>query len=253
MLTSRADIYFDLDNKQQEALRKDVDKDIQLVGKEAIPEIAKSLRALNKELAGAKVNSEKTKVILGQADDALKKGAACFNSSAQKLTASLSEEQFHHFRKKMLNDIEESSRETSTPQLALKKSTEFYTKGLTYWTGSVSDEQRKRVTTFLKSNPYPWKLQNESRKKVLDGFIDKRRSPQELEKYVKEFFTDHESLRTPEFQAALKNHRVAATKFVFEDLWPKLSPAQKSKLKANLVAKAELLEDFAQKKAQGVP
>ena len=77
--------------------------------------------------------------------------------------------------------------------------------------------------------------------------MDKRKSPQELEKFVSSLLGNYEAFRTPEFQTALGQHRLALKKFLFEDLWPQLSPAQKSTFKTNLTAKAEMLEDLARR------
>lgn len=246
-MASKADSYFDLNRKQEENFRKDIDKDFQTARQKVFPEIASSLRTLNRELNSEKVNSAKLIKITKDIEGSFKKTTAHFDSAALKLSASLSEEQFQHFRKMTLKDIENSAEDSNSPQRSLEKSVKVYSKGLSAWLGSVSQDQKNEIKIFLKAHPYPWALQNESRRKLLDQFMDKRQNPAELEKLIRAFLQDYEPFRTTAFQAAFETHELAAKKFLFEELWPRLSAAQKDQVRTNLIAKAELLEDLARK------
>jgi hypothetical protein len=247
MTVTKADSYFNLDDKQENELRKEVDKDFSHAKTKVLPEIASSLRAMNKELEPEKVKSVRLIQISTNLESSIKKVTACFSPSAQKLAASLSEEQFQYFYKKMNRDFEESEQQTKSSQRALEKAVTFYADGITSWVGPLTSEQEKELKKFLRINPYPWALQNQSRKKLADQLMNKRRNPQDLEKFVSSLLGDYESFRTAEFQTAIEQHRSALKKFLFEELWPELTPTQKSTFKTNLTAKAEMLEDLSRR------
>ncbi|MNL52356.1 hypothetical protein D3C87_1755210 [compost metagenome] len=98
---------------------------------------------------------------------------------------------------------------------------------------------------FLKNHPYPWSLQNRSKYAVLDKFLNSRKNPVELEKFVKAFATDYESFRLPEFNQALKIHQAAFQEFFVKSLWPSIEADQRQELKENLLSRAENLEKLS--------
>jgi hypothetical protein len=245
MTVSKVDDYFDLEGPQKEQLKKDVQKDLKELRQDVFPQIAKSLRQLDSQIGKDSVQEPSIAKIFEDSESYLKKATIKFESTAVKTAATLSEEQFQHFAREIRDDIEESQEETKSADGSLKQSMKRYTKSIEFWVGNLSYDQKSRLREFLKNHPYPWSLQNRSKYVVLDKFLNSRKNPDELKKFVKGFATDYDEYRLPEFKEALKVHQAAFQDFFANDLWPTFEVAQRLELKDNLRTRAENLEFLA--------
>lgn len=242
MTVSKVDDYFDLENSQKDQLTKDIEKDFRELRQEVFPQVAKSLRELDAQFSKDAVQAPMITKIFDDSESYLKKVTVKFEKTAIKTAATLSEKQFQYFAKEMREKIEESQEDTSSAEGALKQSVKRYTKSLEFWIGNLSRDQRTRLIEFLKNHPYPWSLQNRSKYAVLEKFLNSRKNPEELEKFVKAFATDYEAFRLPEFNQALKIHQIAFQEFFVKSLWPSIEAEQRQELKENLLSRAERLE-----------
>lgn len=247
LTVSKVDDYFDLEDSQKDQLKKDVEKDFRELRQEVLPQVAKSLRELDGQLNKNELQTPVVAKIFEDSEAYLKKVTGKFENTAIKTAATLSEKQFQHFAKEIREKIEESQEDTSSADGALKQSMKRYTKSIEFWVGNLSRDQRTKLMEFLKNHPYPWSLQNRSKYAVLEKFLESRKNPEELEKFVKTFATDYQALRLPEFNQALKSHQSAFQEFFVKSLWPTIEADQRQELKENLLSRAENLEKFARK------
>lgn len=245
MTVSKADDYFDLDGPQKDQLKKDVEKDFRELRQDVFPQVAKSLRELDAQFSKDSVQTPMIAKIFDDSESYLKKVTVKFEKTAVKTAATLSEKQFQHFAKEIREKIEESQEDTNSADGSLKQSMKRYTKSLEFWMGNLSRDQRTRLMDFLKNHPYPWSLQNRSKYAVLEKFLNSRKNPEELEKFVKAFATDYEAFRLPEFNQALKTHQAAFQEFFVKSLWPTIEAEQRQELKENLLSRAENLDKLS--------
>jgi hypothetical protein len=247
MTVSKVDDYFDLESTQKDQLNKDVEKDLKEMRQDVFPQVAKSLRELDVQFSKDSVSAPGSLMakIFEDSESYLKKVTVKFENTAVKTAATLNESQFQYFAKKIRENIEESQEDTNSPEGALKQSMKRYTKSVEFWVGNISRDQKTKLRDFLKNHPYPWSLQNKSKQAVLDQFLNSRKNPEELKKFVKGFATDYDTYRLPEFKAALKVHQTAFQEFFATSLWPSIEKKQKQELKENLLNRAESLEKLA--------
>nr|BFD60248.1 hypothetical protein CKG001_23550 [Bdellovibrio sp. CKG001] len=245
--TSRVDKYFDLSGDQEKELKKDLQKDITRLRKELLPEVAKSLRELEPEIKNGHMNPALLAKNFMLVQDYFKKGAGYFKATASKITAQLKRPQFDHFAEKVRADIEESRKDNDTPEKAQRTAFKRYRRSVEFWIGGISAKQQEELEDFLKRHPYPWDLQHKSREYSLKQFIDSSQNPESLQKFVADYYTDYETSRLPEFTEALNAHKHAFQIFLAEKFWKGLSPEQKENLQENLIARAEDLEQIAQR------
>lgn len=245
MTVTKVDDYFDLEGPQKDQLKKDVEKDFQELRQEVFPQVAKSLRELDSQFNKDSVQAPLMAKIFEDSDSYLKKVTAKFENTAVKTAATLHEKQFQHFAREIRKDVEESQEDTASAEGALKQSMKRYTKSIEFWLGNLTRDQKNRLRDFLNNHPYPWSLQNRSKLAVLEKFLNSRKNPEELKKFVKGFAVDYDVYRLPEFKEALKVHQAAFQEFFAKSLWPSVEKKQRQELRENLMSRAENLEKLA--------
>lgn len=245
MTVSKVDDYFDLDSSQKEQLKKDVESDIKNLRQDVFPQVAKSLRELEVLFGQDAVQTSMVAKIFEDSESYLKKATIKFENTALKVAPTLTDKQFDHFAEEVRENIEDSREDTATSAGALKQSMKRYTRMLEFWVGNLNRDQRHQLREFLSKNPYPWELQNKSKQAVLEKFLNSRKDPEELKKFVKAFASDYDVYRLPEFKTALKQHQAAFQEFFVMNLWPTVQKNQRAELKENLISRAETLEKLA--------
>lgn len=246
MTVSKVDDYFDLESSQKDQISKDVEKDLKEIRQDVFPQIAKSLRELDVQFSSKDgVQTPLIAKIFDDSESYFKKITIKFENTALKLSTTLSEKQFQHFAEEVREKIEESKEDTDSAAGALKQSMKRYTKTIEFWVGNISRNQKNQLRDFLKAHPYPWALQNKSKQAVLDQFLNSRKNPEDLKKFVKVFAADFDVLRLPEFNQALDAHQAAFQEFFVKTLWPTIEVKQRQELKENLISRAETLEKLA--------
>lgn len=240
---SKTDDYFDLSSQQRDELKKDIQSDVEKARKEFFPEVAKSLRKIEHEVQKDKLDAAFVSARFSEFQNYFKKVSSYFTDSSVKLVLTLEPAQFEHFSQEIHKDIKDSNDEEQASRDAHKR----YRRSLEFWVGGLSADQKEKLRQFLVQHPYPAKLQNENKEHVLKQFLEARKNPDTLKKFVRDFYQNYESLRLPAFTQALENHKNAFQKFLVEELWPTFTKTQRRTLRDNLLARAEELEKIAQR------
>ncbi|WP_374074221.1 DUF6279 family lipoprotein [Bdellovibrio bacteriovorus] len=247
LAVSKTDDYFDLSSQQRDELRESLQKDVKAIKKELLPEVAKTLRHIEPEVRKDKINAEVVATHFAEFQNYFKKLSSYFKNTAIKTSLTLKSEQYDHFAKVLREEIKETQEDNQDPEDSLKLTLKRYRRSIEFWVGGLSSEQKEKIKKFVEAHPYPWKLQNQSKEFVLKQFLESRPDPEKLKKFVTNFYDDYESVRLPKFTLALNEHKRAFQKFLLDEFWQSLSKEQKSNLKENLLARAEELEQIAQK------
>ncbi|KHD88352.1 MAG: hypothetical protein OM95_09415 [Bdellovibrio sp. ArHS] len=240
LATSKADDYFELTSKQREELKKDLQKDVDVARKELLPQIAKSLRSLEPQVHKDKPDAELLAAQMAEFQNYFKKLSSYFGDTAVKTSLSLEPSQFFHFAKDVREDIEKDSEAKAREKIEKR-----YKRSVEFWIGGISSLQKEKIQNFLKAHPFPIKLEKESKEHVLNQFLEAKKNQENLKKFVKDFFTDYESVRLPAYTEALNAHKKAFQKFLIDEFWGTVSKSQKDTLKENLSSRAEDLESIA--------
>ncbi|WP_413943020.1 DUF6279 family lipoprotein [Bdellovibrio sp. HCB-162] len=247
LAVSKTDDYFNLTSEQRDDLRKDVQKDIQNIKKELLPQVAKTLREIEPEVQKDKPNAELISRHFDEFQNYFKKVSAYFKNTAVKVSLKLKSDQYTHFAKELRDEIKETESSNELPEDSLNQTFKRYRRSIEFWIGGLSNDQKEKIKKFISTHPYPWRLQNQSKEFVLKQFLDSKENPEKLKKFVADFYDDFEAVRLPAYTTALNEHKKAFQKFLIEEFWQSLSKEQKTNLKENLLARAEELEKISQR------
>lgn len=247
LAVSKTDNYFDLTSQQRDQLKKDIETDMDHARKDLFPQVAKTLRKIAPEVRKEKIQPE---LVAGHYDEFqsyFKKVSSYFKPAAIKTALTFKPAQYDHFAKELRKELKQSQEKMETQEYAQREIFKRYRRSIEFWIGGISSQQKDKLNGFISVHPYPWKLENQNKEFVLKQFLESRQDREKLKKFVADFYDDYESVRLPEFTHALDEHKKAFRKFLTEDFWQSLSPAQKNNLKDNLIARAEELENLAQR------
>lgn len=246
LIVSKADDYLDLDNSQQERLKKSIRKDLDKVKEKTLPEIAKNLREIEVESRNEKIDKEKVLDLKNKSYGDLLNAGQYFKDTAVDISNTLSNSQYAHLEKQVQTDIEKKTKEYKKD--AAKHTAKKYLKATEFWIGSVSKNQKEMITDFAKKNPYPWELKEKNRKSLLEKFLNSKDNKTAREELLTAYFTDHTNAQNPEFKVAMNEYTANLENFYIDKFWPSLSEDQKKTLRRNLLKRASDLEEVAQKK-----
>lgn len=245
LIVSKADDYLDLDNSQQDRLKKNIRKDLSKVKEKTLPEIAKNLRELEVESRNTKIDKDKILGLKNKSYSDILDAGKYFKDTAVDISNTLSNSQYTHLQKQVQADIDKKTKEYKKD--AAKHTAKKYLKATEFWIGSVSKNQREMITDFAKKNPYPWELKEKNRKVLLDKFISNKDNKAAREELLTAYFTDHTSAQTSDFRLAMNEYTANLENFYIDKFWPTLSEDQKKTLQKNLLKRASDIEEVAQK------
>ncbi|WII72339.1 DUF6279 family lipoprotein [Bdellovibrio sp. 22V] len=246
LAVSEADDYFDLTSEQKENLKKNIQKDLGRAKKELFPEVAKKLRELEPAVAKDTLDAQKVAAQFADFQTYVKKFSSYFKDSAIKTTLSLKPSQYDHFSGELHKEIQKSEDRNGDSDHAQREAYKRYRRSLEFWVGGISKDQRDRLNKFLETHPFPWKLQNQNKEHVLSQFLEARKNPETLKKFVGDFYEDFEAVRLPAYTEALDAHKKAFQNFLVNDFWKTLSEVQRKRLRENILDRAQELEKIAE-------
>lgn len=245
LIVSKADDYLDLDNSQQERLKKNIRKDLNKIKEKTLPEIAKNLRQFEVESRSAKINKDKVLDLKNKSYAEILYAGHYFKDTALDISNTLSNSQYSYLQKQVQADIEKKNKEYKKD--AAKHTAKKYLKATEFWIGSVSKNQHEMITDFAQKNPYPWELKEKNRKSLLEKFLNSKDNKAFREELLTTYFTDHTNAQLPEFKLAMNEYTANLENFYIDKFWPTLSEDQKKTLRKNLLKRAGDLEEVAQK------
>jgi hypothetical protein len=239
----RTDDFFDLKSEQKQELKLRIQVILEKIRKEKFPEFARKLRQWAPLTKETQITYPDLLKIASEVQSDLKLVSDYFLETSIWTALSLKNEQFDYLKKKIHEEIDDASDPQDWQKLTFKK----YRRSFEFWLGGLSSLQKEKLSNFLKTNPFPSKLQNDSRLFVLEKFLKSRESHASLEKFVRDFFADYESVRLLQFQSALNQHKQSFIKFLAEEFWPTLDQSQRQHFHQNLLDRASELERISQR------
>lgn len=245
--TSKVDDYFDLTSQQKTALKKDIQKDVDSIRKNLFPKMSKEMEKTAAMVDQSQFTPEMAAERYTVIQDQMKKLVHSFKATALKATSDLSPEQLKYFEKQTKKDLDKIQQANSDSERSQKTLFDKYRRSLKFWMGPLNESQEKKLYQFVESNPYPWKLEVQSKEQSLKEFLKSYEKPAERKAFVEKYFDDFESIRSPEYKTALDAHKKAFRQFFSTELWPTLTSKQKETFKENLEDRATQIQKISQR------
>ena len=241
---SKVDDFFDLSSQQKKELKGLLKEDLNKTRLELFPEIAEQLRSLEKQFEKDSIDQETLQKDVAGVKSTFWKFASYYKNTSIQTVQKISPDQFKEFDEK----VQESIADTRDIKDAQNKIRKRYRRNIEMWIGGINNDQRNSIDDFLAKSPYPFELQAQNKEHLLKQFQKARTNPEELNKFMTQYFENYEALRLPAYAQALDKYHQALIEFSWKTFWPTMNDKQKKNLKENLRVRAEQLEKLASKK-----
>lgn len=245
-IASQVDDYFDLSSQQNKDLKNNLKRDLRKIRSEQFPVWAKTLRQLEKEIRSGTLTEAGFATYYRDAIAASQTLLPEFKETALKFISTASSEQLEHFERTIRKKNVENEQKIQNSEQARNDSRKKYLRWIEMWVESLTKDQNQLLNQHLSNDPFPAIAQIKNRNYVLEKFTEARKSPESLQNFVRNYYTDKNQYADPNYTQALANYQSNLEKFGYQ-LLKSLNEKQKSLLCENLTEKASLLERLANK------
>lgn len=194
--------YFELTSEQDDLAREEFKSALKDVQKKDFPAFVERLREFAEQVEKKDLTDTKMDQFLASVDKSLKVSLARFEPMAQKLVADQVKTDFKMFDKEFSRKLEKDMKKAKDPAEQLEKARKNVERFVKETVGQLRPEQEIEIQAFIKAEPFPAILQVESRQFTFDKFREIRKEAKKREEYVHKYFTDWDSLQTPEYRKA---------------------------------------------------
>lgn len=194
--------YFELTSEQDDLVREEFKSALKDVQKKDFPAFVERLREFAEQVEKKDLTDTKMDQFLASVDKSLKVSLARFEPMAQKLVADQVKTDFKMFDKEFSRKLEKDMKKAKDPAEQLEKARKNVERFVKETVGQLRPEQEIEIQAFIKAEPFPAILQVESRQFTFDKFREIRKEAKKREEYIHKYFTDWDSLQTPEYRKA---------------------------------------------------
>lgn len=205
-LTNKADNYFDLTGDQKKWLKTALDKNIAIIKKTILPQLAAELIKTADVINGQRIFD--TSMVLSsyeRLENLMYEALRVASSDAVTFASKLAPGQINVFQKEFDAKVAELKEKPE------KKSYEKIKKQFDSWMGGLSSSQKKELKQFIEKNPPLVAETIYSRQLLVHGFVRAYPDSVARKKYVEKLFTQYDSMREPSYRKLVieKNKKVA--------------------------------------------
>jgi hypothetical protein len=243
-MASLVDDYFDLSSSQNKELKESLRQDIAKVRRSQFKTWADFLRRIEKDLKESKLSPDAIQSYFTEGQREGRKLPSEFVETAVKFVGTLKPEQLVHFDNEMKQKDLEREEKLKDPVKAKKELRKKYLNGIELWIDSLSSEQLALLDKHLEEHPFPQKEQLKNRISVTKKFREAQKSTEDLQKFVRAYYSDSSQFWEPDYKKALESYQRELQKWLVV-LVGTLSDRQKKQLSENLLEKASALEKLA--------
>lgn len=243
---SQIDDYFDINSQQRKDLKESLKKDIKKIRVEQFPEWAAELRRFQKDISDDKLTDVSFHDYFVKTLETTKKIQPYFTDTAVKFIATTTTPQLEHFERTLRKKNVEDEKKIQDGKKARDESRKKYLRWTEMWIDSLSKDQDQLLNQHLTNNPFPALEQIKNKNYVLEKFHEARKSPEDLKKFVRNYYNNKYQYADPEYQKALSTYQADLEKFIFQ-LIKSMSEKQKKALSDSLTERANSLERLATK------
>jgi len=243
---AQIDNYFDLNQKQEHELRRNMNEDLNHLRRERFDKMAKTLRQIEQQTKTPESNKLMSSAYVDLQSEYWQ-SHKYFKPSTHKFISSLSPSQLSSFEKKVRKEISESREALAKHPDSLNQDLiSSYQDGLEFWIGDLSPAQKELLTRFTKEHPFPWQEKIKNSETLLDQFTSMQGDSAKMKSFSEKFVAENKSLRIPEYTQALASYDKEFQTFL-DMIWTTLDQKQRSHLRENLLGRASKLEELARR------
>lgn len=236
----RLDDYFDLTRDQEKELKKEfigstkeiIEKN-QKLAREVIAPL-KSSEAMPPALVAD--NADRSQVDCADFEVRLQKVKQIFENSievykakAVVLTETLKKPQIDYFINATERKILEDEKKSKNAQAFVDKQVDKSIQNVEKFLGSITKEQKEKITTFVKENPRPIIQQIEQQRNNLNKLKELQSDFDKAKNHIKNYISDWKAQQAPDY-VQLQNKRLEKQEKFYADLLCRASPEQKKHL-----------------------
>ncbi len=217
LIVEAVDSRFDLNSEQKKEFTKEVYQSIQLLKKEKFPAWAKRFDKWADAIEKEKISEATSVDMWDWVQSEFRDLAKYADAPMMKLIDKIDEKNFETNKKMSLKEIDELRKKQQTKDAQFEDQKKKILRWIEFWHDSPTDAQDKKLDAFIKQSPFPIEASWSHREAQIIKFYDLRKDKPALRAWVKETLYNPESLRPPEYQAAInewiKNLRIYIREF----------------------------------------
>lgn len=247
----RLDDYFDLSSEQEKQVKKEFlgsTKEIIEKNQKLAREIIEPLKSLETDTSEimdqsadrAQVDCADFQTRLQKVKQIFENGIEVYKAKALILTESLKKEQIEHFIEATEKKLIEDQKKSKDIASFVNKQVESNLKKVEKFLGSLTKEQKEKITAFVKENPRPIAQQIDQQRKNLNHLKEIKSDFVQSKNYFKAYIADWKSQQSADYVQLQENRLLKQEKF-YVDLLCHASTNQKKYL---LIEVTTVLDDF---------
>lgn len=244
LVMSKVNDYFDLTSAEDREVREEFNRAFAEFRHNDFPLFAQSLREAAQAIEDSKMNEARYDAIDAQFVKIWKTGMARFEKMGQMVIDRQVKSEFKTFDEEFQKKYDKELKIANDRDKRVKEDRKSFDRLVDESVEFLTEEQEKDVDTWIYARAEFAPLRVETRRYVFENFKKVRRQENERRAFVTKFFTDWESLQTPEYQKER-----AASKLEWKKQLLKLANTLNEKQKKNLIAnfrrRAEELQKLA--------
>ncbi|MFV8257463.1 DUF6279 family lipoprotein [Bdellovibrio bacteriovorus] len=243
-IASKVDDYFDISSSQNRDLKKGVQKDLDEIKSDVLPQWIARLKGLQQEVQKGTLDSSRTSFYFDLFLKDVEQINARFADTAGRFLSSTEPKQLdtfaREFEKKTQADLDKFHQTSKYRKEMRNKYTEYFEMFL----GSLTSEQEKMIDAHLTSSPFPGELKARNKSHILTRYQQLMTTPEAKREFLKTYYNNPAAMDLPEYQTAFSEYKLQLQKLVIEVLGS-MDLKQKKNLIENLNEKTAQLEKIA--------
>lgn len=243
-IASKVDDYFDISSKQSKDLKHDIQKDLQGIKSEVLPQWIARLKGIQEEVTAGTLHDERIAFYFSLFMKDVEQFSSRFSGTAVDFISTTNSQQLDYFAKAFHKKNQEDLEKAQNTAKLKKDYRDKYFEWIEMFVGSLNTDQKKMVEDNIALSPFPAELKAKNKEYIFEKFMAMKGSPEEMKNFVKDYYSSPEKYDMPEFREAYTSYQKNLQKLVVNIL-DTLSPDQKARLKDNLTEKMGQLQKIA--------
>lgn len=243
-VASKVDDYFDINSKQSRDLKKGIQKDLQQVKTDVLPQWIARFKELEHEVIAGTLDKQKTAFYFNLFLNDVEHINSRFSDTARDFIENTRPEQLAYFARAYQKKTREDLVKYQAKEKYRKEMRSKYFEYTEMFLGPLTEQQKKMIEAHLDTAPFPGELKARNKEYILARYLEARHTPKAQKEFLNSYYRDPRSLSLPEYQTAYTNY-YRELQNLTTGLVDSLTTKQKRTLLENLREKTLQLEKIA--------
>lgn len=243
-VASKVDDYFDINSHQSRELKKGIQKDLQQVKADVLPQWIARFKELEHEVMAGTLDKQKTAFYFDLFLNDVEHINSRFGDTARDFIKNIQPEQLAYFAKAYQKKTREDLAKYQMKEKYRKEMRAKYFEYTEMFLGTLTDEQKKMIDAHLDTTPFPGELKAKNKEHILARYLEARDTPKAQREFLNSYYHNPQALNLPEYQAAYTHYHQELQKLI-AGLVGCMTANQKKTLLENLREKSLQLERIA--------